>query len=86
MINENVEKTGRSLDHMQDFLDCVRSRKQPVANPSMMHHSMTTVHCANIAMWLERDVEYNPKKERFVGDDEANALLSREQREPWNVV
>ena len=86
VINEYVERTGRSLDHMQDFLDCVRSRKQTVANPSMMHRSMTTVHCANVAMWLERDVEYNPKKERFVGDEEANALLSREKREPWNFV
>ena len=86
VINEYVERTGRSLDHMQDFLDCVRSRKQTVANPSMMHRSMTTVHCANVAMWLERDVEYNPKKERFVGDEEANALLSREKRKPWDFV
>jgi hypothetical protein len=86
VINEYVEKTGRSLDHMQNFLDCVRSREQTVANPSMMHHSMTTVHCANIAMWLERDVHYNPKKERFVDDEEANALLSREKREPWNFI
>jgi len=86
VIDEYVEKTGRTLDHMQNFLDCVRSRKQTVANPSMMHHSMTTVHCANIAMWLERDVEYDPKKERFIGDDEANALLSRVQREPWDVI
>ena len=86
VINEYVERTGRSLDHMQDFLDCVRSRKQTVANPSMMHRSMTTVHCANVAMWLERDVEYNPKKERFVDDEEANALLAREKRKPWDFV
>ena len=86
VINEYVEKTGRSLDHMQNFLDCVRSGKQTVGNPSMMHRSMTTVHCANIAMWLERDITYDPKEERIVGDDEANALLSREQREPWDVI
>lgn len=86
VIKEYAEKTGRSLDHMQNFLDCVRSREQTVANPSVMHHSMTTVHCANIAMWLERDMEFDPETETFVGDDEANALLSREKREPWDII
>jgi predicted dehydrogenase len=86
IINEYVEKTGRTLDHMQDFLDCVRSRRQCVADPSMMHHSMTTVHCANIAMWLGRDLEYDPVNEVFIGDDEANLYLRRPQREPWNII
>jgi myo-inositol 2-dehydrogenase/D-chiro-inositol 1-dehydrogenase len=51
-----------------------------------MHRSMTTVHCANIAMWLERDMEFDPETQTFVGDDEANALLSREKREPWDII
>lgn len=86
VINAYVERTGRTLDHMQDFLDCIRSRKQPVANPTVMHYSMTTVHCANIAMWLGRDLEYDPVNEVFVNDDEANMYLVRPQREPWVII
>ncbi len=83
VISEYVSRTGRSLDHMQNFLDCVRSRERTVANPEVMHHSMTTVHAANICMWLKRSLKFDPVKEEFVGDDEANRLRSRAMREPY---
>ncbi len=85
VIGEYVARTGRSLDHMRNFLDCVKSREEPVANPVVMHRSMSTVHAANICMWLERDMNYDPVAEKFVNDDEANRLLSRAQREPWVI-
>ncbi len=85
VIGEYVARTGRSLDHMRNFLDCVKSRDLTVANPSVMHHSMTTVHAANICMWLKRDMEYDPVKEEFINDDEANRLRSRAQRAPWVI-
>jgi len=50
-----------------------------------MHHSMCTVHAANICMWLERDLEFDPVTETFVNDDEANRLRSRAYREPWVI-
>ncbi len=83
VIAEYKERTGRSLDHVRNFLDCVKSREQTVANPSVMHHSMSTVHAANICMWLKRDMKYDPAKQEFVHDDEANRLRSRAQREPY---
>ena len=83
VIGEYVARTGRSLDHMQNFLDCVRSRERTVANPEVMHHSMTTVHAANICMWLKRSLKFDPVKEEFVGDEEANHLRSRAMREPY---
>ncbi len=83
VISQYVARTGRSLDHMQNFLDCVRSRERTVANPEVMHHSMTTVHAANICMWLKRSLKFDPVKEEFVGDDEANSLCSRAMREPY---
>jgi hypothetical protein len=70
---------------MQNFLDCVRSREQTVANPRVMHHSMTTVHAANICMWLKRSLQFDPVKEEFVNDDEANRLRSRAMREPYVI-
>lgn len=85
VISQYVARTGRSLDHMQNFLDCVRSREQTVANPKVMHHSMTTVHAANICMWLKRSLKFDPAKEEFVGDEEANSLRSRAMREPYVI-
>ena len=85
IINEYVARTGRSLDHVRNFLDCVKSRQQTVANPSVMHHSMTTVHAANICMWLKRDLKFDPVKEEFINDPEANQLRSRAMREPWTI-
>ncbi|MDX9971556.1 MAG: Gfo/Idh/MocA family oxidoreductase [FCB group bacterium] len=85
VVGEYVARTGRSLDHMRNFLDCVKTREETVANPSVMHRSMSTVHAANICMWLGRDLEYDPVKEEFVNDDEANRMRARAQREPWVI-
>jgi hypothetical protein len=83
VIRQYVARTGRSLDHMQNFLDCVRSRERTVADPAVMHHSMTTVHAANICMWLKRSLTFDPVKEEFVNDEAANRLCSRSMREPY---
>ncbi|MCR4414659.1 MAG: Gfo/Idh/MocA family oxidoreductase [Thermoguttaceae bacterium] len=85
VIGDYVARTGRSLDHMRNFLDCVKSRQLTVANPLVMHHSMTTVHAANICMWLKRSLKFDPVKEEFIGDDEANRFRSRAMREPWTI-
>jgi GFO/IDH/MocA oxidoreductase family protein len=50
-----------------------------------MHRSMSTVHAANICMWLKRDLRYDPLKERFLDDAEANKLLARVIRKPWSL-
>jgi len=83
VVSQYVARTGRSLDHMTNFLDCVRSRERTVAKPEVMHYSMTTVHAANICMWLKRSLKFDPVKEEFIGDDEANDLRSRAMREPY---
>ena len=83
IVADYVARTGHTLDHMRNFLDCVKSRRRTVANPEVMYRSMTTVHCANICMWLGRDLKYDPEQAAFIGDAEANRLRSRAQREPW---
>ena len=67
------------MNHARNFFDCVKSRQPTVANPDVMHHSMSTVHAANICMWLTRDLKYDPMKEEFVNDPEANRLRTRAQ-------
>lgn len=85
IVREYVERTGNRPSHVRNLFDCVRSRRETVANPVVMHRSMSTVHAANICMWLKRNVRYDPVKEEFVGDPEANRLRSRAMRAPWTV-
>ena len=77
LLNDYIERTGRPMNHVRNFFDCVKSRQQTVANPDVMHHSMSTVHAANICMWLKRDLKYDPVNEEFISDPEANRLRSR---------
>ncbi len=85
LVSDYMARTQRPMSHMRHFLDCVKSRRQTVANPVMMHRTMSAVHAANICMWLKRDVRYDPVKEEFVNDAEANRFRSRAMREPWII-
>lgn len=72
-------------DHVREFLDCVRTRKQPCANAEVARHSISACHAANIAVRLGRSVTWDPDKEAFVGDEDANRLCSRAYRQPWRL-
>ncbi len=85
LVQDYAARTGRALNHVRNFFDCVKSRQQTVANPVMMHRSMSTVHAANISMWLNRKMTFDTVKEEFVGDAEANRLRSRAMRAPWQI-
>jgi hypothetical protein len=85
LVNGYITRTQRPMSHVRNFFDCVKSRQQTVANPVMMHRSMTTVHAANICMWLKRDMRYDPIKEEFINDAEANRMRSRAMRQPWII-
>jgi len=85
LVAKYRERTGRSLNHVRDFFDCVRSRKPTVANAEVMHRTMSTVHAANICMWLRKDLTYDPAKEEFPDDPAANRFRGRTRREPWVV-
>jgi hypothetical protein len=85
IVHDYMARTQRPMNHVRNFFDCVKSRRQTVANPTVMYRSMSTVHAANICMWLKRDLKYDPVKEEFVNDVEANRLRSRAMREPWII-
>ncbi len=85
VVADYSARTGRPMSHVRDFFNCVKSRRPTVADPSVMHHSMSTVHAANICMWLKRDLKFDPAKEQFIGDAEANCFLSRAMRAPWTI-
>ena len=69
----------------RDFIDCVKSRDECYAPAEIGHRTITVAHIGNISMRLGRHLRWNPDIERFDGDDEANAMLSRPQREPWTI-
>lgn len=85
VVADYIARTGRPMNHVRDFFDCVKSRRPTVANPGVMHHSMSTVHAANICMWLKRNMKYDAGKQEFVGDAEANRLRSRAMRAPYMI-
>ena len=72
-----------SNDHMQNWIDCIKTRRLPVADVEIGHRSATLCHLGNIARWLNRPLRWDPVKEVFPGDDEANALCRRPQRKPY---
>jgi L-rhamnose isomerase len=71
---------------MGNFFDCVKSRQTPLADVVSQHRSVSVCHLANISMRLGRPLRWDPENEVFLGDDEANRWLSREQREPFRIT
>ncbi len=71
--------------HVRNFLDCVKSRGLTRANADVACQSHIACHAANIALFLGRKVIYDPKKNEFIGDEEANRLRSEALREPWRI-
>ena len=74
-----------SRDHWGNFLDCVRTRQQPICPAEVGHRSATFCHLANIAMLLNRKVQWNPQSEQVIGDDEAARMTAKAMRAPWTL-
>jgi hypothetical protein len=70
---------------MFNFVTCVRTRQKPISDAAEQHRTVIPCHLTNIAMRLGRKLRWDPTREEFVGDNEANAMLSRPQREPYRI-
>ena len=73
--------------NQQNWLDCIKSGKQPNANMEVAVRTATAVHLGNIATRLQRTVHFDPDSQKIVGDDEASALMTRKYREGgyWGI-
>ena len=85
VIGPNEIHLYKSDDHKGNFLDCIGSRSQTVAPVEVAHRSVAIGHLATIAMKTGRKLKWQPDRERFIRDDEANHLLSRPMRSPWRL-
>ena len=85
--SEIVARTdgGKGGEH-RNFYDCVKSRKPTYGPAETGHRTITIAHIGNIAMLLGRKLTWDPAQERFVGDADVNAMLTRKQREPWTMA
>jgi predicted dehydrogenase len=72
--------------HARNFIDCVKSREQPVSSLEEEHQVATACHLANISLRLGRKVRWDAEREEVVGDAEASAMLVRPYRKPWDQV
>ena len=79
----NAIRLYKSDNHAKDFLDCVRSRKRPICDVEVGCRSVTVCHIGNIAYWTHKHLKWDPKKEEFIGDKEANNWLDRTKRGQW---
>jgi len=85
-IGPNDLRLYDSRNHHDNWLECIRTRRRPICDVEIGHRSATVCHLGNIAYWLKRPLKWDPLKEEFVNDDEANRMLERPMRSPWRLT
>ena len=85
VIGENEINLYKSNDQHGNWLESIATRKQPISPIEIGHRSCSTCLLHHIAMKLKRKIYWDPMNERFLNDDEANAMLNRPHRFPYEV-
>jgi hypothetical protein len=74
-----------SIPHFENFFQCIRTRKAPNADAETGHRATTLCHLVNLCRVAQRKLQWDPKAELFVGDEEANKLLARPRRKGYEL-
>ncbi len=85
VIGPNEIHLYESNEQHGNWLDCIKSRKEPISPVEIGHRACSVCLVTHIAMKLGRKLNWDPEKERFVNDEEANSMLSRQQRAPYGT-
>jgi predicted dehydrogenase len=85
VIGENDIKLYKSDDHYIDWINSIKTRKQPICDVEIGHRTSSICQLSNIAYDLNRPLEWNPVKEKFIQDREANKLRSKKYRKPFKI-
>ncbi|MBW7905688.1 MAG: Gfo/Idh/MocA family oxidoreductase [Phycisphaerae bacterium] len=75
----------RSRSHHQDWIECIRTRRRPVADVEIGASTITTCHLANIAFWTGRTIRWDPQRREIIDDAAAARWLDRPMRAPWRL-
>ncbi len=84
-LRPNEVHVYRSDSHSQNFLECVRTRKRPICDEGVAHRAASALLLGGVVKQLGRSLKWDPKREEFPGDDEANRMLSIAKRAPWGA-
>jgi hypothetical protein len=84
-IKDTDIRIERSDSHYQNWIDAIKTRTRPICDVEIGHSTSALCNVVNIAYQLERELEWDPKNEVFINDDEANKLLSRPYRGEWKL-
>ncbi len=74
-----------SNNHLQNWFDCIKSRERPISDVEIGHRSAIVCHLGNIVRWVGRRLRWDPDREVFPDDDEANSFLDRPARPPYGL-
>lgn len=85
VIGSDDEKVYKSENHYKDWLDAIQNRTTPICDVEIGHRTATVCTLGNIAYELRRPLKWDPRREQFKGDNEANGFLGREMRKKWNI-
>lgn len=85
LLDTEVPKSHSVVENHRDWIDCIHTRRRPRADIEIGACSTILAHLGCIALWTGRALKWDPVKEEFDDDREANALRARASREPWNV-
>jgi hypothetical protein len=85
MKGRDLKRADGTEIHLANWIACIKSRELPVADVEIGHRSTTVCHLGNIARWAGRKLTWDPEKETFVGDEEANQFLARPQRAGFEI-
>jgi len=85
VIGETEKHVYKSENHYKDFLEAMRKRSKPICDVEIGHRTSSVCNLGNIAYQLNRSLQWNPKKEQFKNDKEANELLGRSMRPAWGI-
>jgi predicted dehydrogenase len=75
----------RSRDHQRNFIECVKTRRQTITPPETAHRSISVAFLGEIAILTGCKLKWDPKKEMFIGNEQANRYLTRSYRSPWQL-
>ena len=84
-LSVNEERVYHSNNHFEDFINAIKTRKQPISGVEIGHRTATVCNLGNIAYKLKRPLVWNPKKEKFKKDKEANELCTRSMRKDCSI-
>ena len=82
-FSSSATRLYASNDHKGNFFDCIRTRRQPAAPAGVGHRSVSVCHLGVISMRIGRPLSWDPDKQQFINDEEADKWLSRPQRAPY---